>query len=95
MYKRILGIIGYLWLVVAQPIQAVENLVTADDIKVQLDALKLNTNDEMALLAKNLEGALSFIEKTKKQQADIDNLEKKIKEAPNTLAKYQTSIQQL
>ncbi|MGX3067008.1 mechanosensitive channel MscK, partial [Ursidibacter arcticus] len=95
MYKRIWGIISCLWLVAVNPIQAVENFVSADDIKIQLDALKSNTNDEMTLLAKNLEGALSFIEKTKKQQADIENLEKKIKDAPNTLAKYQTSIQQL
>ncbi|MBV6533968.1 mechanosensitive channel MscK, partial [Ursidibacter maritimus] len=95
MYKRILGAIICLWLVVVQSSQAVENTVDVDTIKLQLESIKSNANDDTALLAKNLEGALSFIEKTKKQQADIERLEKKIKDAPNTLAKYQKSIQQL
>ena len=95
MHKRILGIIVCLWLVVSQSTQAVENLVSSDDIKIQLESLKSNTNDESSLLAKNLEGALVFTEKTKKQKLDIESLEKKIKDAPNILTKYQASIQQL
>lgn len=65
---------------------AVEDWVSAEDIKVQLDAIKSSnsTTDEAALLAKNLEGTLAFIEKAKKQQADLDALELKLKNAPKT-----------
>ena len=76
---------------------AVEDWVSAEDIKVQLDAIKSSnsTTDEAALLAKNLEGTLAFIEKAKKQQADLDALELKLKNAPKTLEKSQTTVKQL
>lgn len=76
----------------------VENLVSAEDLRTQLDSLKENNHppiDENALLAKNLEETLTFIEKTKKQQNDIQALEKKIKNAPNTLNEYHDRIRQL
>lgn len=96
-FKRILG----LWLLClfALPVWAEgETALPIEQLRGQLDALKNNTTyppDESALLAKNLEGALAFAEKTKKQQADIEALERKIKAAPNILSDFQDRIRQL
>lgn len=97
MVKRLFAII-LLSVFSLQVNAAVEDVVSADDLKLQLDALKNGGNyspDEANLLAKNLEGALAFAEKTKKQQADIESLEKTIKNAPNTLNEIQDRVRQL
>ncbi|MDO4697655.1 MAG: mechanosensitive channel MscK [Pasteurellaceae bacterium] len=81
------------------PLQAenVETFVSAEDLREQLDSLKHSStvSEESALQAKNLENALVFAEKTQKQQADIEALEKKIKQAPEALNEYQERIHQL
>ncbi|QLB20128.1 potassium transporter KefA [Vespertiliibacter pulmonis] len=83
-----------------QPLQAkgVEDFVSVDDIRLQLEALKNNTNysaDEATRLSQNLEGALAFAEKAKKQQEDIERLEQKIKDGPKILNEYKERISQL
>lgn len=98
MFKKLFTLLLLFYLSALSYAQDVESFISADDIKVQLDAIKgnpNNINDETVLLAKNLEGTLTFIEKAKKQQKEIVELEKKIKNAPHILNKHQAEIKQL
>lgn len=74
---------------------APEDFISADDLKVQLDSVKADTSGEYAQLAKNLEGALSFLEKAKKQEQDLEALQSKVANAPKALATYQQNISKL
>lgn len=69
-------------------------LVSAEDLKPQLERLKAD-NEGGGQLAKNLESTLSLLDKIKKQQADIESLEARVKNAPKTLADSQRTIEQL
>lgn len=96
MFKRLFAVFTLCFCMAAWA--EVDDLVPVNELRQQLDTLKNNGNyspDEATLLAQNLEGALVFVEKTKKQQADIEALERKIKNAPNTLTQYQKRIDQL
>ncbi|MDH2997905.1 potassium transporter KefA [Pasteurellaceae bacterium LFhippo2] len=68
---------------------------TADSIKAQLDSLRGESADESAIQVKALEETLTFIEKTKKQQAEIESFELKIKEAPAELKQVQDKVKAL
>ncbi len=74
---------------------APEDFISADDLKSQLESVKTDTTGEYAQLAKNLEGALNFLEKTKKQEQDLETLQNKVKSATKTLETYQQSIAKL
>ncbi|WP_373766136.1 mechanosensitive channel MscK [Glaesserella sp.] len=67
----------------------------AEAIKSQLESVKSQGTDDAALLAKNLEEALAFIERANKQQVALDELESKVKNAAKTAEKYQTNIKAL
>lgn len=71
------------------------NLVSADDLKPQIESLKLENSEASGQLVKNLEGTLAFLDKIKKQQTEIDNLESRIQNSPKTLAELQNSISSL
>lgn len=74
---------------------APENFISADDLKLQLDSVKADTSGEYAQLVKNLEGALAFIEKTRKQEQDLEALQNKVTNAPKFLESYQQNIANL
>lgn len=69
-------------------------LVSADDLKVQLEQLKAE-NAGSSQLAKNLEGTLVLLDKIRQQQLEIDNLEARIKSAPKALADLQLASKNL
>lgn len=69
-------------------------LVSADDLKPQLEQLKAE-NAGSSQLAKNLEGTLTLLDKIKKQQSDIENLEARIKNAPKILDDSQLASKNL
>lgn len=71
------------------------NLVSADDLKPQIESLKLENSEASGQLVKNFEGTLAFLDKIKKQQTEIDNLESRIQNTPKTLAELQNSISSL
>lgn len=71
------------------------DLVSADDLKPQIESLKLENSEASGQLIKNLEGTLVFLDKIKKQQTEIDNLENRIKNSPRTLAESQNTITSL
>lgn len=71
------------------------DLVSADDLKPQIESLKLENSEASGQLIKNLEGTLVFLDKIKKQQTEIDNLESRIKNSPRTLAESQNTITSL
>ncbi|AUI65780.1 MULTISPECIES: mechanosensitive channel MscK [Glaesserella] len=74
---------------------APEDVISADDLKLQLDSVKADTSGESTQLAKNLEGAIGFLEKAKKQEQDLVALQTKVADAPKTLNSYQQSIAKL
>ncbi len=74
---------------------APEDFISADDLKSQLDSVKTDTSGEYAQLAKNLEGALNFLEKTKKQEQDLEALQNKVNNTAKTLDAHQQNIAKL
>ncbi|RKR77202.1 potassium efflux system protein [Otariodibacter oris] len=80
------------------PIMAADpdSLLSITNIQNRLNSVKeIAPKDEAALLAKNLEDTLSFLEKAKTNREEITVLEQKIKDAPSTLKKYQENIQNI
>lgn len=71
------------------------NLVSADALKVQIESLKAENNEANQPLIRNLEGTQAFLERIKRQQAEIQNLEAKIQNSPNTLSSSQNVIKTL
>ncbi|AGO16128.1 potassium efflux protein KefA [Glaesserella parasuis ZJ0906] len=57
---------------------AVEDFVSAEDLKTQLEAIKTNPSEQTTEPVKNIEEALLFIEKTKNQNSELEALEKNL-----------------
>lgn len=70
-------------------------LVSADGLKTQIERLKSENSEANAPLLRNLEGALLLLEKIQKQQAEIDQLDTKVKLSPQTLAESEKRIKSL
>lgn len=66
-----------------------------DAIKNQLQLVKSDSTNEATLLAKNLEGTLAFLERAKKQQKELEELESQLKTAPQEITEYQAKIKKL
>ncbi|MDH2924022.1 potassium transporter KefA [Nicoletella semolina] len=75
---------------------SVEDFVSSEDIKQQLNELKnVPATNDSQLLTKNLSEALAFTEKLKKQQADFKTLEAKVQNAETNLNQLQKNIRDL
>ncbi|MFK5238585.1 mechanosensitive channel MscK [Glaesserella parasuis] len=74
---------------------AVEDFVSAEDLKTQLEAIKTNPSEQTTEPVKNIEEALLFIEKTKNQNSELEALEKKLTNATATLDNYKKNIDKL
>lgn len=72
---------------------AVENQLSLESVKQRIEDLK-NTSGE-ASANKDLEEIAAFLERAKKQQAELDSLDEKIKNAPKALQVYRDNIQKL
>lgn len=83
----------FLWMTGVQADEI--ELVSAEDLKPSIERLKQENNEANNQLLKNLEGALLFLERIKKQEAEIEQLEERIKNSPKSLAASQTAIQNL
>lgn len=70
--------------------------LAGEAIKAQLDTLRaMDDADVTSDQIKNMEETVSFLDKVKKQQSEIDSLESKIKESPTQLKKIQEKIKSL
>lgn len=92
MLKRLFFILSLLF-ALPSALAAVESQISLESVKSRLEGLQ--SSSENSQLAKELEETLGFLERSKKQQSEIDVLEAKIKNAPRTLQTYRDSIQKL
>lgn len=67
----------------------------AAELRTQIESLRTEQNEANIPLIKNLEGSLQLLDKIQKQQAEIEQLEAKIKESPNLLTRSQSEIERL
>lgn len=70
-------------------------LVSADDLKIQIENLKADNSEVNQQLLRNLEGTQLFLEKIKKQQNEINHLAERIKNSPKSLNELQSKIKVL
>lgn len=94
MMRKFLAILLTLGLTTLPSLANVESSSSLDSVKSRLEGLKAVSSEELTA-AKELEEAAAFLERSKKQQAEIEQLEVKIKNAPRALQTLRESIQKL
>lgn len=94
MMRKFLPILLAFWFTALPSLANVESPNSLDSVKSRLEGLKAVSSEEPAA-AKELEEAAAFLERSKKQQTEIELLEAKIKNAPKTLQSLRESIQKL